>query len=112
MHVTPAENETYRKFVSDLATELGVFDLNGIETVWHYTDGNGFLGILQSGRLYATQVSALNDSKETEYATDLFRDEVRKAIVEQSANGEAVSFFQNILEETKDEPENPTQGIS
>src|ERR1035438_10323221 len=84
MHVTPAENETYRKFVSDLATELGVFDLNGIETVWHYTDGNGFLGILQSGRLYATQVSALNDSKETEYATDLFKEEVKKAIVEQA----------------------------
>ena len=43
MHVTPKENEAYGKFVSDLAIELGVFDLNGIETVWHYTDGNGFL---------------------------------------------------------------------
>jgi hypothetical protein len=51
MHVTPEENEAYRKFVSDLAIELGVFDLKGIGTVWHYTDGNGFLGILQSGRL-------------------------------------------------------------
>jgi hypothetical protein len=112
MQITREENEAYRKFVSDLATELGVFDLKGIETVWHYTDGSGFLGILQSGRLYATQVSALNDSKETEYATDLFRDEVKKAIVEQSANGAAVSFFQNILEEVKDEPGNPTQGIS
>ncbi len=112
MHVTPEENEVYRKFVSDLAIELGVFDLKEIETVWHYTDGSGFLGILQSGRLYATQVSALNDSKETEYATDLFRDEVKKAIVEQTANDEAVSFFQNILELIKEEPGNPTQGIS
>ena len=112
MNVTPEENEAYRKFVSDLAIELGVFDLKGIETVWHYTDGSGFLGILQSGRLYATQVSALNDSKETEYATDLFRDEVKKAIVEQTANYEAVSFFQNILELIKEEPGTPTQGIS
>src|SRR5277367_4694575 len=112
MHVTPAENETYRKFVSDLATELGVFDLNGIETVWHYTDGNGFLGILQSGRLYATQVSALNDSKETEYATDLFRAEVKKAIVEQAGRDDGVSFFQSILEQIKEVPGNPTQGIS
>ena len=112
MHVTPAENETYRKFVSDLATELGVFDLNGIETVWHYTDGNGFLGILQSGRLYATQVSALNDSKETEYATDLFKEEVRKAIVEQAGKDDVVSFFQSILEQVKETPDNPTQGIS
>jgi hypothetical protein len=112
MHVTPKENEAYRKFVSDLAIELGVFDLNGIETVWHYTDGNGFLGILQSGRLYATQVSALNDSKETEYATDLFRDEVKKAIAEQAGKDDVVSFFRSILEQIKEEPENPTQGIS
>ena len=112
MHVTPAENEAYRKFVSDLAKELGVFDLNGIETVWHYTDGNGFLGILQSGRLYATQVSALNDSKETEYATDLFKEEVKKAIIEQAGKGDVVSFFQSILEQVKETPDNPTQGIS
>jgi hypothetical protein len=112
MHVTPEENEAYRKFVSDLAIELGVFDLREIKTVWHYTDGNGFLGILQSGRLFATQVSALNDSKETEYATDLFRDEVQKAIVEQTGNDEVASFFQSILEQIKEEPGNPTQGIS
>jgi hypothetical protein len=112
MHVTPEENEAYRKFVSELAIELGVFDLNGIETVWHYTDGNGFLGILQSGRLYATQVSALNDSKETEYATDLFREEVKKAIAEQAGKDDVVSFFQSILEQIKEEPDNPTQGIS
>ena len=112
MHVTPEENEAYRKFVSDLAIELGVFDLNGIETVWHYTDGNGFLGILQSGRLYATQVSALIDSKETEYATDLFREEVKEVIAEQAGKDDVVSFFQSILEQIKEEPDNPTQGIS
>lgn len=112
MHVTPKENEAYGEFVKNLATELGVFDLKGIETVWHYTDGNGFLGILQSGRLYATQVSALNDSKETEYATDLFRDEVKKAIAEQAGREDVVSFFQSILEQIREEPDNPTQGIS
>jgi len=112
MRVTPEENEAYRKFVSDLATELGAFDLTGIETVWHYTDGNGFLGILQSGRLFATQVSALNDTKETEYATDLFREEVKNAIAEQAGNNDAVAFFQSILEQIKEEPGNPTQGIS
>ena len=112
MHVTLEENEKYRKFVSEVATELGVFDLKGIEAVWHYTDGNGFLGILQSGRLYATQVSALNDSKETEYATDLFKEEVKKAIIEQAGKGDVVSFFQSILEQVKETPDNPTQGIS
>jgi hypothetical protein len=112
MQVTPEENAAYRKFVIDLATELGVFDLREIEIVWHYTDGNGFLGILQSGRLFATQVSALNDSKETEYATDLFLEELSRAIAEQHGNETAVTLFQNILEEIKEAPGNPTQGIS
>ncbi len=112
MQVTPEENAAYRKFVSDLAIELGVFDLQGIETVWHYTDGNGFLGILQSGRLYATQVSALNDSKETEYATDLFREGVTKAIGESTGDDGAVAFFRNILGQIEEAPDNPTQGIS
>jgi len=40
MHVTPEEIATYWKFVSDLGTELGVFDLKGIETLWRYTDGS------------------------------------------------------------------------
>ena len=29
MHVTLQENEKYRQFVSDIATEMGVFDFNG-----------------------------------------------------------------------------------
>lgn len=112
MQVTPEENTTYGRFVNDLAIELGVFDLQGVEAAWHYTDGNGFLGILQSGRLYATQVAALNDSKETEYATDLFREEVRRAIAEQVGNDDVVSFFQSILGQIKEAPDSPTQGIS
>lgn len=66
MPVSQQENNVYREFVSKIATELGVFDLKGQEIVWHYTNGDGFLGILQSSTLFATQVAALNDSKETE----------------------------------------------
>ena len=112
MHVTPEENAAFGRFVKDLAIELGVFDLRGIETVWHYTDGNGFLGILQSGRLYATQVSALNDSKETRYATDLFREEIKRVISERAQEPEIVKFYQSVLEQVQEAPENPTQGVS
>jgi len=57
MPVTPAENEKYRRFVGDVATEMGVFDYDGAQIVWHYTDGAGFLGILQSSTLFVTQVA-------------------------------------------------------
>ena len=95
-----------------MAVELGVFDLKDQELVWHYTNGEGFLGILQSSTLFATQVAALNDSKETEYATDLFKQAVKQVIAEKSDDADAVAFLNAVLEFVKEEPENPTRGIS
>jgi hypothetical protein len=111
MPVTQEENQKYFAFVSKTALELGVFDIKGQDIVWHYTNGEGFLGILQSSTLYATQVAALNDSKETEYATDLFKKSVNDLIREKEGDSDAVSFLTTILELVKDE-ENPTRGIS
>lgn len=62
------------------------------EIVWHYTNGKGFLGILQSSTLYATQVAALNDSKEADYATDLFKNAVNRLVIEKNGDSDAVEF--------------------
>jgi hypothetical protein len=110
MPVTDQENAEYGEYVKQLAVNMGVFDLKDQKTVWHYTDGSGFLGILQSGTMFATQVSALNDSKETEYGTDLFKDAVQAAIAE--ADDDSAAFLKVVLELVKDEPANPTQGVS
>jgi hypothetical protein len=113
MPVTPQENNKYRDFVITIASELGVFvDVKAQEVVWHYTNGDGFLGILQSSTIYATQVAALNDSKETEYATDLFKQAIKQVIIEKHDDVDAVAFLTEVLEFVKDERENPTRGIS
>lgn len=112
MPVTEQENEQYRAFVSSVAIELGVFGFGGGDVVWHYTNGDGFLGILQSSTLHATQVAALNDSKETEYATDLFKSSVAKLLAPSDISTEARAFLEKVLEFVKDQPENPTRGIS
>src|ERR1700733_5026451 len=110
MPVSKRENSEYGEYVNELAVEMGVFDLQ--DTVWHYTDGNGFLGILQSGTMFATQVSALNDSKETQYGTDLFKDALKATIAERADDQQAVAFLETVLELVREEPTNPTQGIS
>jgi hypothetical protein len=112
MPVTIEENNKYREFIVKIAAELGVLDHQGQEIVWHYTNGAGFLGILQSSTLYATQVSGLNDSKETEYATDLFKQAINQLIGEKKNDTDAVGFLNSVLNFVKDEPENPTRGIS
>jgi hypothetical protein len=112
MPVTIEENIKYRDFVVKIATELGVLDAKGQEIVWHYTDGPGFLGIIQSATLYATQVASLNDSKETEYATDLFKQAINQLIGEKKDDADAVGFLNSILDFVKDQPDNPTRGVS
>ena len=112
MPVTPQENESYQKFVTNIAQEIGVLDYKPDDIIWHYTNGEGLLGILQSSTLYATQVAALNDAKETEYATDLFKDAINQVISEKAGDENAIAFLNAVLDFVKEEPENPTRGIS
>ena len=112
MQVTLEENEKYRLFVNGLANRIGVFDFEPDQVVWHYTDGPGFLGILQSATLFATQVSSLNDPNETKYGTDLYKEVVRQIMAENAADADTVAFFTDVLEAVKEDPDSPTQGPS
>lgn len=44
--------------------------------VYHYTTGESFIKIIQSGELWATQAACLNDTTELTYATE----EIRKRV--------------------------------
>jgi len=112
MEVTQNENEKYRQFVSNIATEMGVFDFKGDDIVWHYTNGDGFLGILQSGTVHATQVSSLNDKSETKYATDIYKMAAADLIKENQGDAQAVAFLNQVLDFVKDAPDSPAHGTS
>jgi hypothetical protein len=112
MNVTQQENEKYRVFVSDVAKEMGAFDFDPEQIVWHYTNGAGFLGIIQSSTLYATQVASLNDKSETKYATDLYKEAINSLIQEKADDADAVLFLKAVLEYVKEEPDSPSHGIS
>jgi hypothetical protein len=112
MPVTPEENAKYGKFVNDVAIDLGVFDFGNDKVVWHYTNGDGLLGILQSSTLHATQVASLNDSNETTYATELFVDSVTQVISERSGDPQAVAFLNEVLEFVKEDNRHSTHGTS
>jgi hypothetical protein len=100
--VTVEEGIKYREFVSRVARENGCFDFQPDQVIWHYTDGAGLLGILESSRLHATQVSALNDARETRHASELFIQAVRH-LIEERANEPDVVTFLNILIDLSEE---------
>lgn len=41
------------------------------DTWWHYTDANGLLGILKSGKLWASCISYLNDAAEVAFGLEI-----------------------------------------
>jgi hypothetical protein len=97
MPVTVEESIKYHDFVSRIARENGCFDFQPDQVIWHYTDGSGLIGILESSRLHATQISALNDAKETRYASELFIQAVRELIKERAAEPDVVTFLNMLI---------------
>jgi hypothetical protein len=79
MPVTEEDARKYDQFVLSIIKDLGCLTpLPQDSLVWHYTNGQGLLGIVQSGSLYATQISCLNDSQEIKYASGLFKSALQK----------------------------------
>lgn len=111
MPVTQEENDLYRKFVRDTVAKLGCFDFDPELTLWHYTTGHGLLGMLESGQLHATQVACLNDSTETLYAVNLFRDAVI-TLLETQTDDIAKRFLAQILKFTEKEAKEPAHSPS
>ena len=93
MPVSAQESEKYAAFVRKKAQEVGLFDYQPDDIVWHYTDGDGLLGIIQSSSIYATQVASLNDKNETKYATDLFKASIQKLIEKKKERRRCANFF-------------------
>ncbi len=72
----------------------------------------GFLGIVQSSSIYATQVASLNDRNETKYATDLYKLSLQKLIEEKKDDEIARNFLHKVMEYVKEDPTTPTHGAS
>lgn len=95
-----------------MVKDIGAFDFDGEMALWHYTNGAGLLGILESGSIRASQVACVNDSTETLYATRLFRDALLKVRETNSGDKEAVAFLDNVLEEIAEGPDVPGHASS
>jgi hypothetical protein len=56
------------------------------ETLYHYTNSAGFLGIIGSSEVWCTHTQYLNDSREFRHALQLFADEIDQRIAKKSAH--------------------------
>jgi hypothetical protein len=54
----------YQEFVRPQVKQLGLLDFDREVILWHYTNGAGLLGILETGTIFSTRASCANDSRE------------------------------------------------
>jgi hypothetical protein len=57
----------YQEFVRRQVEQLGSLDFDREVVPWRYTNGAGLLGILETGTIFSTQVSCVNDSTECRF---------------------------------------------
>lgn len=50
------------------------------EEIWHYTSADGLIGILQSGTIWSTHISCLNDTQEKKHFTNLLNIAIKKYV--------------------------------
>jgi hypothetical protein len=67
-YVREEDRQEYRKFCMHHLPTLARTEVN---EVWHYTNADGLIGILTSGRIWSTQIACLNDSLEHRYFAGL-----------------------------------------
>jgi hypothetical protein len=66
--VTQEEINEYLSFVSTQFASSGV---KAQSTIWHYTSGEGLIGIIKSSEFWLTQISCVNDATEIRYSRSL-----------------------------------------
>jgi hypothetical protein len=107
MPVLPDDRKEYFAFASELLKDLDALNFSHETVLWHYTSGSALLSIIDSGTLYSTQVSCLNDSTEVRYGARLFKDALTKLLSEYAGEQQLLAFIQETLKFFDEEPDFP-----
>ncbi|KLK93104.1 hypothetical protein AA309_11135 [Microvirga vignae] len=77
-NITADELKAYNSFGLDLIRSIQPRTSDVLpRTLWHYTSGDTFIRIIESGALWSTQIACLNDHTEFGYAINLLRSAIR-----------------------------------
>lgn len=99
----PITDEERRQMMQIVLTELNALKPlpdHAPPRLWHYTGGEGMMGIVQSGSIWTTQVACLNDSKEIDYAADLFLGAMHANLSDPNLSSTSRNFVEGIIQTT------------
>jgi len=112
MPVTPEEIKQYEAFVLEQIKRLKAIEYDPETVLWHYTNGKGLVGIVESGTIHATHVACLNDSTEIRYASRLLREAILELKERNADDLPAHEFLTKVLELSSENPGVPIHAPS
>lgn len=106
MEPTIGTQQYYFPFVNGLLERLDWKPIPD-QVVWHYTNGSGLIGIIESGSIFATQISCLNDSTEIRYSAMRLREALSALIVNMDNDLPETGFAKKYVELLQDDDAAP-----
>jgi hypothetical protein len=107
MPVTDEEDKKFQAYVEEQAKLLKCLEIDGKERVWHYTSGHALLSIVETGTLYASHISCLNDSTELHYGDKLFREAFFELKVKGISNEIEAQYLERLIKAASEEQAKP-----
>jgi hypothetical protein len=112
MPIPAEEIKRYNDFCGQIPRELGSTVIPPNTILWHYTTGPALIGIVDSGSIFATQLSCLNDTTELRYASTLFQEALSVLNSTSSLDATEREFIDRAVSYFKEDPENPAQAVA
>jgi hypothetical protein len=100
--------EYYQAYIQSLLDQLD-WQPDPELIAWHYTSGPGLISIIETGTIYATQVSCLNDATEIRYAASKLREALLVMMPVMGEDDSAAKFvkrYVELLDDTDATPNN------
>jgi Protein of unknown function (DUF2971) len=96
----------YLSYVNSLFGQLDCSPtLNDV--VWHYTTGTSLISIIESGTIFATQVSCLNDATEIRYSAAILREVLSEMLETLSEDERVLTFLRTFISLLEDDDNLP-----
>jgi len=108
----PEDTKEYTDFIGLQVEELQSLKFDSNKILWHYTAGDSLINIIESGVLFATQVSCLNDSTEVRYSGGVLLNAIERVHKKEGLNEVVRSFLDRMAAALADQPDAPSHAPS
>src|ERR1700722_14153072 len=111
MAIPADEIKRYYDFANQLIGDLKTIAIPPDSMLWHYTSGSALIQIVDTGTIYATQLSGLNDTTELRYGSKLFQDALASLRREYTEDATSLGFIDGAIGFFKESLDFPAQAI-